>query len=183
MKLTTKIIAVSVLLFGVGGCASTERHLMFVSSDTFGLDVTASTTDTGAGFTVGYKGNDFTVMPTYVGYEDEDGNISDALEISSYGAGLDSETDALSVFASFNANSPLGIGQDGESDSTFGLSKFFATGLSARQLASGVACALIVSEIKGETNISPRFDPASCLNKAQELQEGSPSTSSNEVDE
>lgn len=149
-----KSAILSLALIGtLGACETTERQLIFASSDTLGITIAGAAAETGAEFTLGYKGRDLVVMPSYAEVSDET-----AVGVESITAQADGVTDALSVYSHFNANTPIGF----ESTEGVGLGKVFATGPAAQIASRGVACALILNSLPGNTTFT-NFDPSACL--------------------
>jgi hypothetical protein len=114
------------------GCATTDVPLIFVQSNTVGIDVGTSAASQGGDFVLGYKGSDFAIVPVTVVQSDGSTNQIDA--------GFEpplKHSDALSVFGQFSVNS-----NNNAKAPKSGLGKFFATGQAAKRLSDGYAAKL-----------------------------------------
>ncbi len=163
MKRLNLALGSFVLTIGLTACVSNE-HLVFGSTNTVGVTIGGSATEGGGEFTLGYKSHDIAVMPTYaaIGPEDDPEGIT-TLGANGTGDRHSAASDSLSVLAKFDTDSPTSPG----ATSTLGLSKFFATGIAARDLASGFACEAIVAALKDDVDLDG-FDPADCIKSAYE---------------
>ncbi len=122
MKIFFKLFLVLVVAL-VCGCTSTHNlPLIFGQSHTVGITISASTTDQGGEFTLGYKDKDIAVVPVTI--RQENGNST--LIKSTVGE----SQDAMSVLGQFQVTSST-------ISNNVGLGKFFATGLAAQKLADG----------------------------------------------
>jgi hypothetical protein len=102
-------------------CVPTDKPpLLFVQSQTVGISATANGTTQTPEFSLGYRDLDIALVPV-IGADG--GSLTTATEGNS--------KDAYSVIGQFNVNSTLGANPSAN------LGKFFATGLAARQVASG----------------------------------------------
>lgn len=104
--------------------------LVFGQYDGYGLSVGGSSTDLGAGLTLGYKSRNFAVVPTV--RVNEAGQVE---QINGSGNGQ-AEFNALSVLGQFSAETTGGATID------TGLVAFFTTGSAARWLAEGIKAKL-----------------------------------------
>lgn len=137
----------SLMLLGCGEMPKHRDLLVFGTNTKLALDVSpAPETGNIAGVTLGYKRQEFVLMPLLVNAADsrfcvtnaQSQKVCDAqsIEQAKYlGSGSNSERDAYSVFASFGATFSGG-GATGKNEAQGGLAQFFATGLAAQQLAS-----------------------------------------------
>lgn len=104
--------------------------LVFAQYDSYGLSVGGSTTDLGAGLTLGYRGRNFALVPTV--RINESGQIE---QINGSG-NSQSEFNSLSVLGQFKADTTGGRTLD------TGLEMFFTTGSAARWLGEGMSARL-----------------------------------------
>jgi hypothetical protein len=107
--------------------------LVFGQSDTFGLNVGVSAADKGADFTLGYSGRNIAIMPVFA--EDGLGKFQGVGSANAHGA-----VDSFSVIGQFKADT-AGTAK------SIDLDRFFATGLAAQELSSGLQIK-ISNEIK-----------------------------------
>ena len=134
----------AIILLGLtlGGCGNLEgANLIFGQKHTVGLTIAAATTDQSAELTLGYKDQNFAIVPVAV--RNNDGSIEHITSIST-GPQDQPFEDALSVLGQFElkAGTTGSAGSDAAASGTgpnVGLGKFFATGLAARKLAQGFA--------------------------------------------
>lgn len=124
-------------VLALGGCAQPAHPpLIFGQSHTVGVAITTEATDGGGALTIGYRDRDIAIVPVAV--EQADGNrtqLDATVEDSARDtAGIDK--DAFSVLGQFELTAETGPAAKA------GLGKFFATGIAARRLADGFACAM-----------------------------------------
>jgi hypothetical protein len=118
-------IAVSSLL--LVSCAHTgESPLIFGQSNTLGLSIGGSAADQGGDLVIGYKGQNFALVPVTMA---QPGGGTAPLN-----AVVDKDVDAYSVLGQFETNAKAGA-----TAQKAGLGTFFATGLAAKRLADGFA--------------------------------------------
>ncbi len=111
------------------GCTSTENApLIFGQAQTLGISVGASSTNLTPEITVGYKDINIAHIPTIVRTDDGSGVL-----IQGTVGDTGQHKDAYSTFGQFEASAKA---------DEVSLGKFFATGIAARRLADGFACAL-----------------------------------------
>jgi hypothetical protein len=112
----------------LAGCATGngEAPLVFGSTNVLGVSIGGSVADTGGEFVVGYKGLDLAVIPVSAVQSGTEKFIG-----ATAGSG---HADSYSVIGQFSAEA--GRSADG---ANAGLGKFFATGIAARNIASGFA--------------------------------------------
>ena len=124
----TKAFSFGVIALLMSACATTvDTPLVFLQSNTAGIDIGTSAAAQGANFVLGYKGSDLAIVP--VTFVQNDGT---AEPIQATVAG--GHSDALSVFGQFSINSNANAAAP-----KAGLGKFFATGQAAKRLADGFA--------------------------------------------
>jgi hypothetical protein len=129
------------------GCATNfDIPLIFVQSNTAGIDIGTSASSQGADFVLGYKGSDFAIVPVTVVQSDGSTNQIEA------GVEKDGKkySDALSVFGQFSINS-----NNNAKSPKSGLGRFFATGQAAKRLSDGYAAKLGKEKAMPDT---PGFD-------------------------
>ncbi|MBI3528378.1 MAG: hypothetical protein HY067_10460 [Betaproteobacteria bacterium] len=115
----------------VPGCATNgDVPLIFVQSNTAGIDIGTSASSQGADFVLGYKGSDFAIVPVTVVQGD---GSTEKIEASMEKNG-EKHSDALSVFGQFSINS-----NNNAKSPKSGLGRFFATGQAAKKLSDGYA--------------------------------------------
>lgn len=119
--------------------------LVFAQTNTVGLGVGTSVANQGAHFTLGYTGRDIALVPVMA--PSADGSLSrlggrNQINETAISPDQWAESDALSVFGQFKVDSET-------SAARFGLSRFFTTGMAARNLAEGFK-AEISRELKAE---------------------------------
>lgn len=115
------ILALSVLT----GCgAGQESPMVFMQRDNLGLLVSGSAVDAGATINVAYEGKNIAIIP--VSYEESTGKRRRVTSESGNG-----QKDTLAVFGRFKADAEAGP------ETSAGLGKFFATGLSAVRISDG----------------------------------------------
>jgi len=101
--------------------------VLFGQSNTLGISVGASAADQGGDLVLGYKGQNFAIVPVSVGQPDGGS--------AHIGAAVgDGFSDAYSVLGQFEAKS-----RTGATAQSAGLGTFFATGLAAKRLSDGFA--------------------------------------------
>lgn len=132
------------------GASHQIRRLIYAQSATIGIGISVqtSTSEQGPNFTLGYSGRDIAVIPTMDWHSN--GNSArltsrDQLKRDGRAAKNPSdsgEVDAYSVFGQFSATTST-------QSIDFGLSRFFSTGLAARNLADGFE-ALIDKQFKAD---------------------------------
>lgn len=110
---------------GATACGSSDPRLLYVQADKIGINTEAGTGAQGGTIDLGYRGFNATRVP--VTTRDANGNVRQIRGTFQDGGGH--YADAHSVFGRFQASAGGGQG--------IGLNKFFATGISARQLANG----------------------------------------------
>jgi len=118
-----------IIAMTVTGCASDhDLPLVFGASNTIGISIGGSLPEQGGDFTIGYKGQDFAIVPVTVVQ-------SDGAE-QQIGADVrgDKFQDAFSVLGQFEA-----AASQTSTGSKTGLGKFFATGVAAKKLSDGFA--------------------------------------------
>jgi len=113
----------------VTGCASNpDLPLIFGASNTIGISIGGSVPEQGGDFTIGYRGQDFALVPVTVVQPD-----GAEQQIGSEVRG-DKFQDSFSVLGQFEAKAS----QSSTGPKT-GLGKFFATGVVAKKLSDGFA--------------------------------------------
>ncbi|MCC6915424.1 MAG: hypothetical protein IT566_17130 [Rhodospirillaceae bacterium] len=158
----SRLLYASAVCLVLSACSDTA--LVFASRQTFGVNISASTSNQPVSLVLGYEGNDGTVIPTAVA---EDSKLvtsesvycpamdTEALKkcldarnkdpggvnalASSNGALL--QTDALSVFSTFNGDGSTRGEANGAAVGA-SLGKVFATGIAAQKMSAGTANAL-----------------------------------------
>jgi hypothetical protein len=122
-------VAVAVLVAGCAG--NTDLPLIFGTSNTIGISIGGSVAEQGGDFTIGYKGQDFALVPVSVHQPD---GTEKRIGMDA-GAGDDKFGDAFSVLGQFSASAA----RSEKSAPKASLGKFFATGLAAKTLSEGFA--------------------------------------------
>ena len=122
----------------LAGCGNVDTvHLVFGQQQVVGLDITASAPEQGGSLSLGYKDKNIAVVPVAV----KDGAVHDGSNYKLLGSTNNESddadrNDAYSTLGQFELKS----GEDGTL--SFGLGKFFATGIAAQTLAEGFAAKL-----------------------------------------
>jgi hypothetical protein len=116
-----------------------QRPLIYLRSDVVGFDIGGSAAEQGAQFTFGYSGRNIAMIPVAsLGAGGKVGGLSGQESAD------DKTSDTYSVFGQFRASTETArLG--------FGLERFFATGIAARNLAEGVQDLIA----KGESKTAP----------------------------
>lgn len=128
MKTMLPHTATLLFLLAVAGCSSTgESSLIFGQANTLGISIGASAADQGGDLVLGYKGQNFAIVPVSVGQPDGSSAHIGAAVGDGFG-------DAYSVLGQFEAKSKTGV-----TTQSAGLGTFFATGLAAKRLSDGFA--------------------------------------------
>jgi hypothetical protein len=137
----------------LSGCSTSDNlPLVFMQTTTVGISASATAAQAAPDLTLGYRDVDVAIVPVVAGGHSvrgvspagADGTPTDspippvqvAATLSNAGGKSPAYTDALSVFGQFTVNTGQG---SNATTPTVGLGKFFATGLAARNLASGFA--------------------------------------------
>ena len=116
-----------------------QRPLIYLRSDVVGFDIGGSAAEQGAQFTFGYSGRNIAMIP--VASLGAGGRVGG---LSGQESADDKTSDTYSVFGQFRASTETArLG--------FGLERFFATGIAARNLAEGVQDLIA----KGESKTAP----------------------------
>lgn len=126
-----KVLCVPVVVVAVfaAGCASnTDLPLIFGTSNTIGISIGGSAPEQGGDFTIGYKGQDFALVPVSV-HQPDGTERQIGVEVDG-----GQHRDAFSVLGQFKASAA----SSGNVPKA-GLGKFFATGLAAKTLGDGFA--------------------------------------------
>jgi hypothetical protein len=158
MKRFSKLQVVLGLAVALGGCANpVDPPLIFVQTESAGINIGGSTVDQTFNFTIGYDGRDYALMPAV--YEHEAGKKQ---QVTSNLPGEFGAVDALSVLGNFSLNAGTGEGQAAALKPSAGLGKFFATGSAAILLADGFRRKLAgegapVQESMGEIDQAPNI--------------------------
>jgi len=126
------------------------RRLIYGQSNTIGIGISVQTSlaEQGPNFTLGYSGRDIAFIPTMEWHADgRSARLASRDQLTPDGnsnaTSRDSrEVDAFSVFGQFSATTQT-------QSIDYGLSRFFSTGLAARNLADGFE-ALIERQLKNE---------------------------------
>jgi hypothetical protein len=126
-----------IAVLGGAGCSELPNPpLIFGQTHTVGITIAGSPAEQGGELTLGYRDRDLAFVPVSV--TQNDGSVTQ-LESHVFGAarstGNQPDKDTFSVIGQFDVATK---GQLAE----VGLGKFFATGLAARRLADGFACAV-----------------------------------------
>lgn len=145
---------VPVMLLGLSACKTYQNELLFAESTEVGL--TLAPNPAGGGQLVfGYRQTDLAVVP--VGAITADGRVLQRRAT----AGV--ATDAVSVFAQFNADLIRSSGETALMKPTLALGRFFATGIAATRLAKGYQKGM--SDSSGD-EADGNADPAGTSNSA-----------------
>jgi hypothetical protein len=134
---TTRFGAVALSVVATASCQQLSNPpLIFGQTHTVGITIAGSPAEQGGELTLGYRDRDLALVPVSVPQGD---GVSTQLESHVFGnhrsAADQPDKDAFSVLGQFD------VSTEGR-EAKVGLGKFFATGLAARRLADGFACAL-----------------------------------------
>lgn len=124
------VVAMSANLFA---CAELPKNmpLLFAETRTIGIGISASTSDKGGDFTLGYKAKDIAIVPVVV--VKSDGTVEQIKGKESHPQGTKNAgefEDSYSVLGQFDSKT-------GTAGHEVGLGQFFATGQAAAYLAEG----------------------------------------------
>jgi hypothetical protein len=122
---------------GAAGCAQvSDPPLIFGQTHTVGITIAGSPAEQGGEFTLGYRDRDLAIVPVTVTQGDGSVTQLDSHVFGDHRSETDQpDKDTFSVLGQFE------LATEGR-QAQVGLGKFFATGLAARRLADGFACAL-----------------------------------------
>jgi hypothetical protein len=107
-----------------------QAPLLFLRTDVVGIDIGGSLAQQGLQFNLGYSNRNIALIPTHA-----TGSGGRVFKITGGKGSQDASDDALSVLGQFRANTQttrLG----------YGLDRYFATGVAARNLGDGIAAAI-----------------------------------------
>lgn len=127
MQSIFRLFALAPVLFLAACSTNGERPLIFVTSNTFGVSIGGEVADTGGEFVVGYKGQDFSVIPVT-------GMQPDGTEVLVGANANGGFNDSYSVIGQFG-----GEAKKTKNGANVNLGKFFATGTASQNIAWGFA--------------------------------------------
>lgn len=112
-----------------------QKPLIYARTDVFGFDISGSSAEQGANFTLGYSSNNLALVPVFA--------PSGGLRVSGLFGGIGdvpNSRDAYSVLGQFKADTNTkALG--------FGIERYFATGIAAQNLAQGLRAALAAAPV------------------------------------
>ncbi|HEX6142396.1 MAG TPA: hypothetical protein VFZ01_06745 [Geminicoccaceae bacterium] len=128
--------SIIVLLVAAGCTSQPNSPLIFGQTQTVGITIAGSPAQQGGEFTVGYRDADLAIVPVTVTHgTGEVTQLNANVFGGARGGDQQPDTDAFAVLGQFEVDT-------NGTEAEVGLGKFFATGLAARRLADGFACAL-----------------------------------------
>lgn len=141
-------VPVLVAVFASGCASNTDLPLIFGTSNTIGISIGGSASEQGGDFTIGYKGQDFALVPVSVHQPD---GTEQQIGVEVDGG---QHRDAFSVLGQFEASAARSGNVPKAS-----LGKFFATGLAAKTLADGFAKKLGEDRTEVSEECKPKQTP------------------------
>jgi uncharacterized Zn-binding protein involved in type VI secretion len=136
IRLRNLAVAAMSVISGAGCAQLPNPPLIFGQTHTVGITIAGSPAEQGGEFTLGYRDRDLAVVPVSVTQGDGTVTQLETYVFGDHRSGADQpDKDAFSVLGQFELSTE---GQQAK----VGLGKFFATGLAARRLGDGFACAL-----------------------------------------
>lgn len=124
-KIENRLVVLVISLVLTGCATGPDTPLIFGASNTVGISIGASAREQGVDFVVGYKGQDFAMVPVTAVKPD-----GGSLQLGGTVQGNDFK-DAFSVFGHFSLNAGSEVAKRQS------IGKFFATGLAASNLSEG----------------------------------------------
>lgn len=136
MNRTAGIGLVLVSVMGGAGCSELPNPpLVFGQTHTVGITIAGSPAEQGGELTLGYRDRDLAFIPVSVTQNDGSRTQLESHVFGNRASAAPPDKDAFSVLGQFE------VSTEGR-QAKVGLGKFFATGIAARRLADGFACAL-----------------------------------------
>ena len=136
MNWTARIGSVVIAVMGGAGCGELPNSpLIFGQTHTLGITIAGSPAEQGGELTLGYRDRDLAFIPVSVTQNDGSTTQLESHVFGDATSAAQPDKDAFSVLGQFEAST------EGR-EAKVGLGKFFATGIAARRLADGFACAL-----------------------------------------